>query len=246
MSEYNFLKFNERPNWKNNEALENIFESTVEGNFSGKEKLLDLIKKINETTEPRKILAVKLYCHIANHDDIKNLGDIIGELDHELTWAFAANAGFTLSLQAIPYLLAVIEDHGDSDISRNALRSINTLIQFGYDESPVDLNKLSEVIRLFIEKSDVSAFYFYGNLAFAGDLTKILYAKTIEAMHSGREFSLSLIPNTLSAWSGLECPVKYKQILSHEKIKEVSNYVKNISEMKFERGHKYFYGREIS
>lgn len=49
----------------------------------------------------------------------------------------------------------------------------------------------------------------------------------------------------LSIWSGVKCPVEYYTLVNDKLMRDVIDYVKQLSEMNWERGCKYFYGHKI-
>ncbi|NFA44209.1 UNVERIFIED_ORG: hypothetical protein B2H98_05630 [Clostridium botulinum] len=216
------------------------------GDFSAKQLL---IKIMNESNSDSVInLCIRVFCSIANHSDIyksENL-KILSYSDDDVANVFVTYSKQTLSYEVIPYLLALLDEWEDTYVEttiRDALQDI-----LNYQESILESASVDEIGEFFVnkkEKIDVEKYYYKGDLAFPGVLTKKLIEASALSRKSGMELKEITIPMILSIWSGIKCPVEYYTIVDDEIMKKVIDYVKQLSKMKWEKGCKYFYGHKI-
>ena len=223
-----------------------IIELLKLGDFSAKQLL---IKMMNESKSDSIInLSIRVFCSIADHSDIyenENL-ELLSNCDDDAVNVFVTYSKQALSYEVVPYLLALLEDWEDTYAEttiRDALQDI-----LNYQESISESASVDEIGEFFInkrEKIDVEKYYYKGELAFPGVLTKRLLDASAFSRKLGVELKEITIPTILSIWSGIECPVEYYTIVDDEMMKKVFDYVKKLSKMKWEKGCKYFYGHKI-
>jgi hypothetical protein len=216
------------------------------GDFSAKHLL---IKMMNESTNNSVIkLCIRVFCSIANHSDIyknENL-EMLLNLDEDSVNVFVTYSKQALSYEIVPYLLALLEEWEDTYIEttiRDALQDI-----LNYQELIPVSASVDEIGEIFINKRDridIEKYYYKGDLAFPGVLTKQLKDASAISRKYGTELKEITIPTILSIWSGIECPVQYYTIVDDETMKKVFDYVKQLSKMNWEKGCKYFYGHKI-
>ncbi|URZ02825.1 Imm47 family immunity protein [Clostridium felsineum] len=216
------------------------------GDFSAKQLL---IKMMNESNNYSVVnLCLRVFCSIANHSDIyknENL-KLLSNADDDAVNVFVAYSKQALSYEVVPYLLALLDEWEDTNVEisiRDALQDI-----LNYQESISANASVDEIGEFFInkrEKIDAEKYYYKGNLAFPGVLTKKLLDASAFSRKFGTELKEITIPTMLSIWSGIECPVEYYTIVNDEIMKKVFDYVKQISKMNWEKGCKYFYGHKI-
>lgn len=216
------------------------------GDFSAKQLL---IKMMNESNNYSVVnLCLRVFCSIANHSDIyKNENfKLLSSSDDDAVNVFVAYSKQALSYEVVPYLLALLDEWEDTNVEisiRDALQNI-----LNYQESISENASVDEIGEFFVnkrEKIDAEKYYYKGDLAFPGVLTKQLLDASAFSRKFGAELKEITIPTMLSIWSGIECPVEYYTIVNDEIMKKVFDYVKQISKMNWEKGCKYFYGYKI-
>lgn len=216
------------------------------GDFSAKPLL---IKIMNESNDYSIInLCLRVFCSIANHSDIyknENL-ELLSNSDDDATNVFVIYSKQSLSYEVVPYLLALLEDWEDTDVEisiRDALQDILSYQELISEDAAVD-----EIGEFFInkrEKIDAEKYYYKGELVFPGELTKKLLDVSAFSRTFRTEVKEITIPTMLSIWSGIKCPVEYYTIVDDEIMRKVFDYVKQLSNMNWEKGCKYFYGHKI-
>ena len=216
------------------------------GDFSAKQLL---IKTMNESNDDSVInLCLRVFCSIAEHSDIsknENL-EILSDSNDDAVNVFVTYSKQTLSYEVVPYLLALLEEWEDTYIEttiRDALQDI-----LNYQESISEGASVDEIGEFYINKKDkidVEKYYYKGELAFPGILTKKLLDASALSRKDGKELKEITIPTILSIWSGIECPVQYYTVVDDEIMRKVFDYVKQLSKMNWEKGCKYFYGHKI-
>lgn len=216
------------------------------GDLTGKQLL---IKIMNESDDKNvRNLCLRVFCSISKHDDIyknENL-QILSRCDEDEINTFVTYSKQTLSYEVVPYLLALLEEWEDTHVEtiiRDALQDI-----LNYEESISECVSVDEIGEFYInkkEKIDIEKYYYKGELAFPGVLTKKLLDASALSRMNGKELKEITIPTVLSIWSGIECPVQYYTVVDDEMMRKVFDYVKKLSKMKWEKGCKYFYGHKI-
>ncbi|MFB0844501.1 Imm47 family immunity protein [Paenibacillus oleatilyticus] len=221
--------------------LINVFK---QGDFSQKTKLLDLI----HTSENRDLLnvAIRLFFSVATPDDFAKIDNFLIEAEQEIVSVFVSFAEESLSYQIIPYLLGLMSIWEDTEIGEDISFKIGRMI--GYDKATYELCSVDELGNEFIafcKDKDLEKYYYDGELAFPGHLTKMLIEETMIARFSSSDLKNDTIPSLLSIWSGIKCPADYYTKVDDKIAGQVIEYVKQIASMKWEKGCKYFYGHKI-
>lgn len=217
------------------------------GDFSAKQLLIKMMNKSNDYSVIN--LCLRVFCSIANHNDIYNNENLkfLSTFDDDAVNAFVAYSKQALSYEVVPYLLALLDDWEDTNVEisiRDALQDI-----LNYQKSISENASVDEIGEFFINKReqiDTEKYYYKGELAFTGVLTKKLLDASALSRKFGTELREVTIPTMLSIWSSIECPIQYYTIVDDEIMKKVFDYVKQISKMDWQKGCKYFYGYKIS
>lgn len=223
-----------------------VIELLKLGEFSAKPLL---IKIMNESNDSGVInLCVRVFCSIAQHRDIhkiENLALLSGAND-EVARLFASSSKYTLSYEVVPYLLAMLEEWEDTDVEiaiRDSLDWILDYQQLIPEDATVD-----EIGEFYLNKNreiESEKYHYEGQLVFPGILTKRLLDASALSRANGKCLEQSIIPKMLSIWSGIKCPVEYHTIVDDEVMRKVFDYVKQLSNMNWQKGCKYFYGHKI-
>lgn len=214
------------------------------GDFSQKTKLIELL----QTSENEDILniAIRLFISVATPDDFSAINDLFVDKEEETVRVFVSFAEESLSYQIIPYLLGLLSIWKDTELGEEISFAIGSML--GYDKATYELcseDELGQKFVSFSEDKDLSRYYYDGNLAFAGNLTKKLIEETMIARTGNGELEDDTIPSLLSIWSGIKCPADYYTVVNDSVAGEIMEYVKKIAAMSWDKGCKYFYGNKI-
>ena len=110
-----------------------------QGDFSKKEQFVEMF--LNSSEDEIFILGMRLFMAIASHKDFELLEEFMSECDEEELRVFLAYVEESLSLQVIPYLLALYEDWEGTDVGDDIARSICGMLGQRYiDGESYDLN----------------------------------------------------------------------------------------------------------
>lgn len=212
------------------------------GDFSAKRQMLDVME--GAEGELRSSCCA-VFCAVARHDEIALLMDVLDESDEGDVEMFALYGAHTLSLQAVPYLLALAETWAGTRLEEKLGDALQTLFPPG-DDCGSTFEEIRGFYRDLAGRVDPALFYFWGKPAFAGDLTRKLITLAAGAKQRGESLQAFEVPMLLSIWSGVECPLSYTSRVDDTAMGKVLTYVKVIASMQWNRGVKYFYGRSVA
>lgn len=83
----------------------------------------------------------------------------------------------SLSLHAIPYLLALFEDWEETYVGNDIARCICTMLDNKYyEDEKYKINRLGDMFTDFSAINDLDLFYYKGKEFYSGDLTKTIIA----------------------------------------------------------------------
>lgn len=225
--------------------LLNLIKDFKKGDFSNKEELFTLLN----TSSDKDLLnvAIRLFLAICNNDDFSEINDFLCNADEESISVFIAFAEESLSYSIVPSLLGLLSIWEDTNIEADICQTIGSII--GYEKAIYEICSEEELGQAFIEfckDKDLTKYYFNNRLAFIGDWTKELIEITMNARYNVCELEEYTLPSLLSKFSGIKCPVEYYTKIDDSASKETIEYVKKISKMNWEKGHKYFYSNKIN
>jgi len=229
---------------KEGELLLKLIKEFKQGEFSQKAKLIHLL----ETSENEDILniAIRLFFSVASQDDFSKISNILIDAEQKIVDIFVSFSEESLSYNIIPYLLGLLSIWEDTELGEDISFKIGSII--GYNkvmyESCLE-DELGKEFVKFCEDKDLSKYYYDGELAFAGNLSKELIEETMIARSSNSELKDETIPSLLSIWSGIKCPADYYTAVDDKVANEIIAYVKQIASMNWDKGCKYFYGHKI-
>ena len=113
------------------EVLFNLIELFKTGDFTQKPLLFQLM---NQTRDESVLnLCIRMFLAVASHDDLRDSNNLrfLSEVTEETVNTFASAATTSLSLDIIPYLLALLEEWGEiSDTAIIIRDSIDFFINF--------------------------------------------------------------------------------------------------------------------
>ncbi|MFE3577294.1 Imm47 family immunity protein [Lysinibacillus sp. NPDC059133] len=229
------------------EVLFNLIELFKIGDFTQKPLLFQLM---NQTRDESVLnLCIRMFLAVATHDDLRDSNNLrfLSEVNEETVDTFASAATTSLSLDIIPYLLALLEEWdeiGDTAIIiRDSIDSfINFEEQIGEDAT---IDEIGNFYFNYCEEMDTESYYFQQNLAFPGDLSKKLIERVMIAANNEEPLKMELIPSLLSIWSGEKVPAGYNTVINASNYKDFIGYIDRLSSENWEKGQKYFYGYRL-
>lgn len=229
------------------DVLLNLIELYKIGDFAQKPLLIQLM---NQTKDEAVLnLCIRVFLSIATHDDLRNSNNLrfLSESTEETINTFASAATTSLSLEIIPYLLALLEEWEDIRETASIIKdSIDFFLDFEQHlgEEPT-IEEIGEFYFKFSEQNDSNRYYFQQNLAFPGDLAKKLIQRVMIAANNEELLKMELIPSLLSIWTGKKVPGDYYTTINASNYKDFIDYINELSLKNWEKGQKYFYGYEI-
>jgi hypothetical protein len=229
------------------EVLFNLIELYKIGDFTQKPLLIQLM---NQTKDDAVLnLCIRVFLAVATHDDLRDSNNLrfLSEGTEETINTFASAAITSLSLDIIPYLLALFEEWDEiSDTAIIIKDSIDFFLNFEVligEEATVD--EIGDFYFKYCDETDTEKYYFQQNLAFPGDLAKKLIQRVMIAANNKEPLRMELIPSLLSIWTGEKVPGDYNTIISESNYKEFIAYINGLSLKNWEKGQKYFYGYKL-
>lgn len=229
------------------EVLFNLIELYKIGDFTQKPLLIQLM---NQTKDEDVLnLCIRVFLAVATHDDLRDSNNLrfLSEGTEETINTFASAAVTSLSLDVIPYLLALLEEWDEiSDTVIIIKDSIDFFLNFEEEigeEATVD--EIGDFYFKYCDKNNTESYYFQQNLAFPGDLAKRLIQRVMIAANNEEPLRLELIPSLLSISTGEKVPGDYSTIISASNYKDFIDYINGLSMKNWEKGQKYFYGYKL-
>lgn len=256
----NSIWFGEKTTLANSEIKEKILKSVTEtevlfnlielfkiGDFTQKTLLIQLM---NQTRDESVLnLCIRVFLSVATHDDLRDLNNLrfLSEVTEETVNTFASAAPTSLSLDVIPYLLALLEDWDEISDTATIIRdSIDSFINFEERIGEnATINEIGNFYFMYCQEKDTESYYFQQNLAFPGDIAKKLIQRVMVAANNEETLKMELIPSLLSIWTGERVPANYYTVVSASNYKGFIDYINGLLSKNWERGQKYFYGYKL-
>ena len=216
------------------------------GDFSAKDMF---IQRMNTTkNESMMNVYIRLFCLVASHQDLMKVENLafLSDLSEQNADTFASSAVHTLSYEAVPYLLAMLDEWENTNVEDTIRNSLDIFLNYS-DELDEDA-AVDEIGQLYLDlmmKVDADQYYYYSTPVFPGPLAKKLIEKSAASRQEQAPLGTHLFPFLLSTWSGINCPVEYNTVVDDRLLDGVYHYVQALSEMDWEAGVKYFYGHPI-
>ncbi|WP_068536470.1 Imm47 family immunity protein [Paenibacillus glacialis] len=217
------------------------------GDFTAKSLLIQLLN--TATDENVMNLCIRLFCSVASHQDLLNNENLLflSNVSEDNADTFASCALYTLSYDATPYLLAMLEEWEDTNVEETIRNTLDIMLNYSDtldEKAPVD--EIGNLYLDYIKGINNDKYYYYMEPVFPGELAKKLVEKAAISLKNKDMIKTNVIPSLLSVWSGIKSPVEYNTIVTDEKFKDVLNYVNVLSKMDWKIGGKYFYGYLIN
>lgn len=214
------------------------------GNFSNKKKFVDFFSTASDWNI--YVLGIRLFMAICSHSDMEMLVSFLSRCSDEQLRVFLAYVPESLTIQAIPFLLALYEDRKGACIRQDIARCIYEILGCKYDEKrSYDINELGDLCISFLQVKDPSKYYFKGKTYFTGDMTKEIISMVIYCRAKSLKFLSDQIPSILSHETGIMCPIRQNTDINSDAISQIYGYVNVIAKQQHIRGSKYFYNHII-
>lgn len=216
-----------------------------EGDFADKEHFVQFF--LNAADDEIFILGMRLFMAIASHKDFDLFEGFLEECEEDELNVFLAYVQESLSLYAIPYLLALYETWEETYIGEDIARCICGMLGQKYIEyENYDIEQLGNLFKTFANEHDLDLYYYNGQEFYAGDISKTIIKVAMDCKNRNVQFYADQPSSILSNSFGLECPVSNETEIDEDKIKELYNYVEKIASIEQTKGEKYFYKNHIS
>lgn len=229
------------------DILFDLIELYKIGDFTQKPLLIQLM---NQTKDEAVLnLCIRVFFAIATHDDLRDSNNLqfLSKGTEETIDTFASAAITSLSLEVVPYLLALLEDWNEIDDTAIIIKdSLDFFLD--YEAKIGEEATAEEIGDYYVEycnENDPESYYFQQNLAFPGDLAKKLVQRAMIAAHNEEPLKMELIPSLLSILTGEKVPGDCRTIMNASHYKKMMEYINNLSIKNWEKGQKYFYGYKL-
>ena len=223
--------------------MENYISEFKNGNFQNKKEFADCLLNCSDKNEFAK--GLQTFMAVSTHEDFELLNGFLASCDEERLWVFLAYVKESLSLQAIPYLLALLEMWEDTDIGIRIHQIIMEMMGQYCDEEISDIEACGSAFIEFSKTNDLQKYYFKGQVINYGNLTKELITIAMSCMNANRPFYGGILTDILSNSFGIESPVSDREMITNEKVALIFEFVKKIAEINPQAGVKYYYGRML-
>ncbi|MFP7483469.1 Imm47 family immunity protein [Priestia filamentosa] len=224
-------------------SLIQLFKS---GDFSLKPVLINLMN----STENEEILnlCIHMFCSVCTHEDLRKVENLnfLSQVSEDNAYVFASCARETLSLEVVPYLLALLEEWDDTVAEEVIRDSLDHMMDYTENldwNAPVD--EIGSYYMEWMNTLSPTFYYYNGEPVFPGDLTKSLVQRAFAIRGENTPVKMESIPILLSLWSGKKCPLQYKTLIDEEVFRQLMNYIDTLAQRSWERGRKYFYGNSV-
>lgn len=217
------------------------------GDFSQKPLLVQIM---NDTKDEAVLnLCIRVFLTVATHDDLRNTDNLrfLGKSSEETVTTFASAAITSLSMEIIPYLLALLEDWEEINDTAIIIKdSIDFFLNFEEQiGEAASIDEIGEFYFKYYNDHNSESYYYAQNLAFPGDLTKKLIQRVMIAANNEEPLRIKLIPSLLSIWTGEKVPGDYHTNINASNYSDFIDYINRLSKKNWEKGQKYFYGHRV-
>lgn len=154
------------------------------GDFTAKDIL---IQRMNSTKNENMMNAyIRLFCLVASHKDLLKIENLafLSDLSEQNADVFASYAVQTLSYEAVPYLLAMLDEWEDTNVEETIRNSLDIFLNYS-DELDEDaaVDEIGQFYLGLIKKVDVDQYYYYSAPVFPAPLAKKLIEKSAVSRH---------------------------------------------------------------
>lgn len=223
--------------------MDNYIAEFKNGNFQNKKDFVNHFIKSDDKGVFLK--GCRTFMAVCTHEDFELLTDFFASCDEERLQVFLAYVKESLSLQVIPYLLALLEMWEDTEGGIRIHQIIMEMLGKYCDEEIADLEECGNEFVNFSQNHDLNKYYFKGQTINYGGLTKELITIVMTCKSANRPFYAAVLTEILSNSFGIECPISSGDAVTDETIAQVFGFIKKIAAINPEAGAKYFFGNKI-
>ena len=214
------------------------------GDFSNKKEFVDFF--LNTSDRNIYVQGFRLFMAICNHDDMDLLTEFLSGCDEKQLEVFLAYVPQSLTVRALPLLLALYETWEETYVGQNIARIICEMLGEKYfEEKHYYLDELGDLFVRFSKENDLNLYYYNSQRYFAGDMTKKIITMAMYCRSQSKRFPGDQMSSIISNGTGTECPVYYDVEITDEVITSLFEYVSNIAELQQIAGNKYYFGHQI-
>lgn len=213
------------------------------GNFQNKKEFAKCF--LNNYDKQVFISCCQTFAAICTHEDFELLNDFFASADEEHLQVFLTYVSESLSLQSIPFLLALMEKWEDTEIGIRIHQIIMGMLGKYCDEEKADVEECGREFAEFSKTHDLQQYYFKGQVINYGGLTKELIMIAMSCKNANRPFFAGILSEILSNSFGIVCPIKDGEMITGEKIAQIFEFVKKIAAINPKPGTKYYLGKKI-
>ena len=226
------------------QKLLEILTAFQQGNF-GRISELPMISRSSSNSDIRRF-ALRLFLSASNHSDIALLNDMLDETSESDVNDFCYYSESSLSLQTLPYLLALFETWEGTDVGELVCQTIGyTIDSLPAQDGDCSLDELAYECKSFLSTHDQEKYYYAGNEFFVGSLTKQLVSEVMICRAKARPYFSDQVPSILSIVTGIKCPVRNGTQITDIVLKKIMHYINVLSSKNWIPGCKYFYGHIV-
>lgn len=228
---------------KKENSIDIYYSEFKNGNFQNKKEFAKCF--LNNDDKQVFISGCQTFAAICTHEDFELLNDFFASADEEHLQVFLTYVSESLSLQSIPYLLALMEKWGNTEIGIMIHRIIMDMLGKPCDVVKADVEECGREFAEFSKTHDLQQYYFKGQVINYGEFTKKLILIAMSCKNANQPFFGGEISNLFTISFGVECPVKDGEMVADEKVAQIFAFVKRIADINPKPGTKYYLGKKI-
>lgn len=223
--------------------MENYIAEFKNGNFQNKNDFVKCF--LNNDDRNVFIKGFQTFMAVCSHEDFGLLTDFFASCDEDRLQVFLAYVKDSLSLQAVPYLLALLEEWEDTETGIRIHQLIMEMMGQYCDEEISDVEECGNAFIDFSKTHDLNKYYFKGQMINYGVMAKELITVAMSCKAANRPFYAAVLTEVLSDSFGIESPIRSRDMITDEKVSQLFEYVKKIAAINPEPGVKYYFGNKI-
>lgn len=213
------------------------------GNFQNKK---EFAKCFTDKADRQVFLdRCRVFVAVCTHEDFELLNDFFSSTDETHLQMFLSCVSESLSLQSIPYLLALMETWEDTEIGIRIHQLIMEMLGKHCDEEIADAKECGREFVEFSKIHDLQKYYYKGQLVNYGAISKELIMIVMSCKNANKTFFFGFLSDILSNSFGIACPVKDGDTITDQTVAQIFEFVKKIADIKPEPGVKYYFGKRI-
>ena len=228
---------------KKENSIDDYLAEFKRGNFQNKKEFAKCFANSDDKNVFLK--GSRTFAAICTHEDFELLNEFYASVGETHLQIFLSCVSESLSLQSIPYLLALLEKWEDTEIGIRIHQLIMEMLGKLCDEEIADAEECGREFVEFSKTHDLQKYYFKGQVVNYGGLCKELIMIVMSCKNANKPFFAGILSDILSNSFGIECPVKGGDIVTDQTVAQIFEFVKKIADINPEPGVKYYFGKKI-